>query len=83
MFSEIDIAKLKSKLKDYSKDYKENFNKIEKYIKSEIEEISNQVNFILWLIKKGKDVSIVSTSNFNHVAMTCHLNSRQRSPSDS
>ena len=39
MFSEIDIAKLKSKLKDYSKDYKENFNKIEKYIKSEIEEI--------------------------------------------
>ena len=40
MFSEIDIAKLKSKLKDYSKDYKENFNKIEKYIKSEIEEIS-------------------------------------------
>ena len=40
MFSEIDIEKLKSKLKDYSKDYKENFNQIEKYIKSEIDEIS-------------------------------------------
>ena len=40
MFSEIDIEKLKSKLKDYSKNYKENFNQIEKYIKSEIDEIS-------------------------------------------
>ena len=40
MFSEIDIKKLKSKLKDFSKDYKENFNQIEKYIKSEIDEIS-------------------------------------------
>ena len=40
MFSEIDIEKLKSKLKDCSKDYKENFNQIEKYIKSEIDEIS-------------------------------------------
>ena len=37
MFSKIDIAKLKSKLKDYSKDYKENFNKIEKFMKSEID----------------------------------------------
>ena len=40
MFNEIDIEKLKYKLKDYSKDYKENFNQIEKYIKSEIDEIS-------------------------------------------
>ena len=40
MYSEINIEKLKSKLKDYSKDYKENFNQIEKYIKSEIDEIS-------------------------------------------
>ena len=40
MYNEIDIEKLKSKLKDYSKDYRENFNQIEKYIKSEIDEIS-------------------------------------------
>ena len=39
MFSEINIKKLKSKLKVHSKDYKENFNKIEKYIKSEVDEI--------------------------------------------
>ena len=39
MFSEINIKKLKSNLKVHSKDYKENFNKIEKYIKSEVDEI--------------------------------------------
>ncbi len=39
MFKEIDIKKLKCKLKNSSKNYKENFNKIEKYIKSEIDEI--------------------------------------------
>ena len=39
MFSEIDIDKLKFKLKHYSKDYNENFNQIEKYIKSQVDEI--------------------------------------------
>ena len=58
MFSEIDIAKLKSKLKDYSKDYKENFNKIEKYIKSEIEEISKL---------KASKKSIIPEISFNQI----------------
>ena len=59
MFSEIDIAKLKSKLKDYSKDYKENFNKIEKYIKSEIEEI---------LKLKASKKSIIPEISFNQIS---------------
>ena len=59
MFSEIDIAKLKSKLKDYSKDYKENFNKIEKYIKSEIEEISKL---------KASKKSIIPEISFNQIS---------------
>ena len=58
MFSEIDIEKLKSKLKDYSKDYKENFNKIEKYIKSEIEEISKL---------KASKKSIIPEISFNQI----------------
>ena len=58
MFSEIDIAKLKSKLKDYSKDYKENFNKIEKYIKSEIDEISKL---------KASKKSIIPEISFNQI----------------
>ena len=58
MFSEIDIEKLKSKLKDYSKDYKENFNQIEKYIKSEIDEISK-----LKALKK----SIIPEISFNQI----------------
>ena len=58
MFSEIDIQKLKSKLKDYSKDYKENFNKIEKYIKSEIEEISKL---------KASKKSIIPEISFNQI----------------
>ena len=58
MFSEIDVAKLKSKLKDYSKDYKENFNKIEKYIKSEIEEISKL---------KASKKSIIPEISFNQI----------------
>ena len=58
MFSEIDIVKLKSKLKDYSKDYKENFNKIEKYIKSEIEEISKL---------KASKKSIIPEISFNQI----------------
>ena len=58
MFSEIDIAKLKSKLKDYSKDYKENFNKIEKYIKSEIEEISKL---------KASKKTIIPEISFNQI----------------
>ena len=58
MFSEIDIEKLKSKLKDYSKDYKENFNKIEKYIKSEIEEISKL---------KASKKSIIPEISFNQL----------------
>ena len=59
MFSEIDIEKLKSKLKDYSKDYKENFNKIEKYIKSEIEEISKL---------KASKKSIIPEISFNQIS---------------
>ena len=59
MFSEIDIEKLKSKLKDYSKDYKENFNKIEKYIKSEIEEI---------LKLKASKKSIIPEISFNQIS---------------
>ena len=58
MYSEIDIEKLKSKLKDYSKDYKENFNKIEKYIKSEIEEISKL---------KASKKSIIPEISFNQI----------------
>ena len=59
MFCEIDVAKLKSKLKDYSKDYKENFNKIEKYIKSEIEEISKL---------KASKKSIIPEISFNQIS---------------
>ena len=58
MFSEIDIAKLKSKLKDYSKDYRENFNQIEKYIKSEIDEISKL---------KASKKSIIPEISFNQI----------------
>ena len=58
MFSKIDIAKLKSKLKDYSKDYKENFNQIEKYIKSEIDEISKL---------KASKKSIIPEISFNQI----------------
>ena len=59
MFNEIDIEKLKYKLKDYSKDYKENFNKIEKYIKSEIEEISKL---------KASKKSIIPEISFNQIS---------------
>ena len=58
MFSKIDIEKLKSKLKDYSKDYKENFNQIEKYIKSEIDEISKL---------KASKKSIIPEISFNQI----------------
>ena len=58
MFSEIDIEKLKSKLRDYSKDYKENFNQIEKYIKSEIDEISKL---------KASKKSIIPEISFNQI----------------
>ena len=58
MFSEIDIEKLKSKLKDYSKDYRENFNQIEKYIKSEIDEISKL---------KASKKSIIPEISFNQI----------------
>ena len=58
MFSETDIEKLKSKLKDYSKDYKENFNQIEKYIKSEIDEISKL---------KASKKSIIPEISFNQI----------------
>ena len=58
MFSEIDIEKLKSKLKDYSKDYKENFNQIEKYIKSELDEISKL---------KASKKSIIPEISFNQI----------------
>ena len=58
MFSEIDIEKLKSKLKDYSKDYIKNFNQIEKYIKSEIDEISKL---------KASKKSIIPEISFNQI----------------
>ena len=59
MYNEIDIEKLKSKLKDYSKDYRENFNQIEKYIKSEIEEI---------LKLKASKKSIIPEISFNQIS---------------
>ena len=58
MFGEIDIEKLKYKLKDYSKDYKENFKEIEKYIKSEIDEISKL---------KASKKSIIPEISFNQI----------------
>ena len=58
MFSEIDIEKLKSKLKDYSKIEKLDFNKIEKYIKSEKEEISKL---------KASKKSIIPEISFNQI----------------
>ena len=61
MFGEIDIQKLKSKLKDYSKDYKENFNQIQKYIKSEIDEI--------YKLKASKK-SIIPEISFNQINQT-------------
>lgn len=58
MYNEIDIEKLKSKLKNYSKDYRENFNQIEKYIKSEIDEISKL---------KASKKSIIPEISFNQI----------------
>ena len=47
MFEDIDIKAIKKELRNFSKNYIENFNKIEKFIKSEIDEI-------LTLKKKNK-----------------------------
>ena len=41
MFENIDIKKVKEELRNHSKNYKENFAKIEKFIKTEIQEILN------------------------------------------
>ena len=41
MFENIDIEKVKEELRNHSKNYRENFTKIEKFIESEIQEISN------------------------------------------
>ena len=39
MFEDIDIKAIKKELRNFSKNYIENFNKIEKIVKSEIYEI--------------------------------------------
>ena len=39
MFEDIDIKAIKKELRNFSKNYIENFNKIEKFVKSEIDEI--------------------------------------------
>ena len=41
MFENINIEKVKEELRNHSKNYRENFNKIEKFIESEIQEILN------------------------------------------
>ena len=57
MFEDIDIKAIKKELRNFSKNYIENFNKIEKFVKSEIDQI-------LTLKKKNKSkVSDLKDSN--------------------
>ena len=51
MFEDIDIKAIKKELRNFSKNYIENFNKIEKFVKSEIDEI-------LTLKKKNKSINL-------------------------
>ena len=58
MFEDIDIKAIKKELRNFSKNYIENFNKIEKFIKSEIDEI---------LTLKKKNKSIIPEISFNQI----------------
>ena len=55
MFEDIDIKAIKKELRNFSKNYIENFNKIEKFVKSEIDEI-------LTLKKKNKSQILCLTA---------------------
>ncbi len=58
MFEDIDIKAIKKELRNFSKNYIENFNKIEKFVKSEIDEI---------LTLKKKNKSIIPEISFNQI----------------
>ena len=58
MFEDIDIKAIKKELRNFSKNYVENFNKIEKFIKDEIDQI---------LTLKKKNTSIIPEINFNQI----------------
>ena len=58
MFEDIDIKAIKKELRNFSKNYIENFNKIEKFVKSEIDEI---------LTLKKKKKSIIPEISFNRI----------------
>ena len=58
MFEDIDIKAIKKELRNFSKNYIENFNKIEKFLKSEIDEI---------LTLKKKNKSIIPEISFNQI----------------
>ena len=58
MFEDIDIKAIKKELRNFSKNYIENFNKIEKFVKSEIDEI---------LTLKKKNTSIIPEISFNQI----------------
>ena len=58
MLEDIDIKAIKKELRNFSKNYIENFNKIEKFVKSEIDEI---------LTLKKKNKSIIPEISFNQI----------------
>ena len=58
MFEDIDIKAIKQELRNFSKNYIKNFNKIEKFVKTEIDEI-------LYLKKKNKP--IIPEISFNQI----------------
>ena len=58
MFEDIDIKAIKKELRNFSKNYIENFNKIEKFVKSEVDEI---------LTLKKKNKSIIPEISFNQI----------------
>ena len=58
MFEDIDIKAIKKELRNFSKNYIENFNKIEKFVKSEIDQI---------LTLKKKNKSIIPEISFNQI----------------
>ena len=58
MFEDIDIKAIKKELRNFSKNYTENFNKIEKFVKAEIDEI---------LTLKKKNTSIIPEISFNQL----------------
>ena len=58
MFEDIDIKAIKKELRNFSKNYIENFNKIEQFVKTEIDEI---------LTLKRKNESIIPEISFNQI----------------